>query len=146
MKMVIESVGPTRQIVTKYGSRVVYSVKFQQNENWADVMQKPDLPPPSPGQELDGEIEKNQYGYSFKKAQTGFAGAMRTGGYSNRQVALQCAARITSNYKDALEAAEKLLAWLEVTSPTNMAGGLTKPENSSGDRPPIESYNDLGLN
>ncbi len=137
--MTIEQVGPSRQITTKYGPRNVYSVKFQGNENWADVMQKPELPQPTVGQQMEGAIEKNQYGYTFRKTQTGFS--MRSGGNSNRQVALQAASNVSDTSTATIQAAETFLKWLEVSDTTPQ---VTTSETAS-ETPPVANYEGLGL-
>lgn len=143
--MTIEQVGPSRQITTKYGPRNVYSVKFQGNENWADVMQKPELPQPTVGQQMEGTIEKNQYGYTFRKTQTGFpgSGAMRSSGNSNRQVALQAATQLRSglavDVETVIQAAETLLKWLEVQDTAPQQATPTEPQNAP------QGFEGLGL-
>lgn len=66
----IEQVSPTvKNYPSKYGPMNSYQVKFQGNEMWVDISQKPSTPVPTVGQQLEGTIDvSGPYGAKFKKA------------------------------------------------------------------------------
>lgn len=139
----VELVGPEKQITSKKTGKqmTIYQVKFQEDPNWTDLFSDT---APTPGQTFEGTVEKGPYGYTFKKA-GGFP--MRAGGgYSNRQLALQSAVRIsTTSPEAALAVAETFLKWLDHSPAPTMSQSASVPTQQHEEQPPIESY-DLGLN
>ena len=135
MQYTVQTVGPVKQITSKKTGKLltIYQVKFNENENWLDVFSDQ---PPTIGQTFEGSISQDQYGYKFNKERSGFP--MRSGGQSNRQIALQAAARLATSPEEALTAAERFLAWLDAT-PAPVA------ESQNADQPPASNYADLGL-
>lgn len=79
--MKISTLGPIKEINSGTDKVFkVYSVQFEGSEDWIDINQKPATPAPTVGQELEGEIEKTNWGYRFKKAASGFSGGFQKGG------------------------------------------------------------------
>src|SRR5688500_4252543 len=69
MSYKIKSLGPVKDVQSKYGALKVYSVQFEGSDDWVEVNQKPESAAPAVGQELEGNIEDTPYGKRFKKAQ-----------------------------------------------------------------------------
>src|SRR5215213_5803621 len=69
MSYKIKTLGPVKEVQSKYGPLKVYTIQFEGSDDWVEVNQKPESPVPTVGQELEGTIEDTQYGKRFKKAQ-----------------------------------------------------------------------------
>lgn len=70
MTYTIEQVSPAvKEYDSKFGQMKSYQVKFQGNEMWVDISQKPSTPVPTVGQQMEGTIDvSGPYGAKFKKA------------------------------------------------------------------------------
>lgn len=158
MSYTIKTVGPSKEITTKYGPLKVYSVQFEGAEDWVEINQKPESPAPTAGDNLDGTIESTQYGKRFKKAQVagGFTGGRQTDpetrGSIERQTALKEAREAVYNFQvladgkpsdldayivEIIATAKKFQAYL------GNANAQTTVKAEDDNLPPITSYEQM---
>lgn len=118
----------TGTVKTKFGEFDKYAVQLEGETDTVELLQKPDSPALTVGQELDGTIEDTQYGKRFKKTQQaggGFGGSRAadpaTRASIERQSALKAAVEAMYNYSQVYGQDEKL----SVNAYTNRIVNLT---------------------
>jgi len=156
MSYKIKNIGPDKEITTNNGTFKVYSLQFDGDESWVELMQKPTTPAPTVGQELEGTIETTQYGKRFKRVQA--AGSFQGGrtndpetrGSIERQSALKAAVDTVQNHYvttgdkpgtlpeyrvEVLITAKEFAGFLANANP----GTTIKADDN---QPPAENYNE----
>lgn len=75
----IEHAEKKNEYADKYGPKVAYNLKISGENGVIEMSQKPETAPPTPGQEIDGDIKETEFGKKFKKtyapgSSNGFSG------------------------------------------------------------------------